>query len=95
MPILPETEIEPAGHGYKQAHATCHLSRARVKAGHTENSHATQGVTEGLRPHVKQAAPQPRTHSFTSPTVQCTRHKWQALHQILTLPRCGAGNALD
>lgn len=69
MPILPETEIEPAGHGYKQAHATCHLSHARVKAGHTENSHATQGFTEGLRPHVKQAAPQPHTHSFISPTV--------------------------
>lgn len=63
MPILPQTEMEPAGHGYKQARATCHLPRARVKAGHTENSHATQGFTERLRPRVKQAVPS-ATHTF-------------------------------
>lgn len=63
--FFPQTKIKPTDcwFRYKWAHATCHLSRVRVKAG-TENSPDAQGFMEGLCPTRKRSAPS-ATHSFT------------------------------
>lgn len=92
MPILPQTEIEPV----TNRHMPPVIFRVPVSRLATQKTLTLLKVSQkDFVPTCNRPSPQARMHSFISPTVRCTRHKWQALLQILTLSRCGAGNAPD